>query len=450
MVRYLLQNLLQTKEKFFNLVTFLLFLAVFFSMGSQVKELQMFRQAMNFAWSLVLLVLVYHSRPKMEITRFGMDYLFLYVLFFGFCLLTTLFFQNHMNTNLFKPLGICLFTYLAGALLGKLRYPLDRLNQFILFFCILTVCLSVYIRVFYLSNFSQWIRQTSYLYTSKNSAGQLIGVTVILLLFYRKTESRFTAVLKIASIVFLSYVLVLIQCRTAILAVAVVAFIYLFRAQRGRAQYFFAVLCLVVFVISNQTAWSILEKALLLDGVDRGIDTFSSGRLAFYQDAWNQFSVHIFTGTGSTYVDNFYLAVLTENGIIGAFLILPVWFKRIWCNFFQKLPEGVESLPLKRLESSVMLLTVFYLVESFFEGLPPFGPGVCAFMLWTLSGYLDAFRDKVEQTAAADGADKGGLIRKRPIQLRHAVLRSANRTETARPRFYKKQIPPPKKSIYLK
>ena len=38
---------------------------------------------------------------------------------------------------------------------------------------------------------------------------------------------------------------------------------------------------------------------------------------------------------------------------------------------------------------TTLLLTVFFLGESLFEGHPPFGPGVCAMMLWFLSSRID-------------------------------------------------------------
>ena len=38
---------------------------------------------------------------------------------------------------------------------------------------------------------------------------------------------------------------------------------------------------------------------------------------------------------------------------------------------------------------TTVVMSIFYLVISIFEGFPPYGPGVASMAFWLFSGYLD-------------------------------------------------------------
>ena len=85
---------------------------------------------------------------------------------------------------------------------------------------------------------------------------------------------------------------------------------------------------------------------------------------------------------GSWYVDCSYLMILTESGVIGFLLIESVWLQVVIRNFRERFSG--EDAP--RVENFIVMLTVFYLVESLLEGFPPFGPGVSAMGFWLFCG----------------------------------------------------------------
>ena len=89
-------------------------------------------------------------------------------------------------------------------------------------------------------------------------------------------------------------------------------------------------------------------------------------------------------GTGHYRVDDLYLCILSDVGLIGFVPIISLWIVRIAKNIsaYHK-----NKTPFT---SCVLCLTVFYFGESLFEAYPPFGPGVCAFMFWVVCAFLDA------------------------------------------------------------
>lgn len=72
------------------------------------------------------------------------------------------------------------------------------------------------------------------------------------------------------------------------------------------------------------------------------------------------------------------ISILAESGIIG-FLLIEI----VWCS------QLVRSLIFASKNKNmfgyfVVSITVFYIMESFGEANPPFGPGAAVFMYWLM------------------------------------------------------------------
>ena len=134
---------------------------------------------------------------------------------------------------------------------------------------------------------------------------------------------------------------------------------------------------------------SLVFHSLFLDkyqGAD--LNTMSSGRVQNLLAALAKTAESPFIGLGEYYVDCFYINLFANVGLIGSFIFLAVWFKRIVNN--AKFGKCVVTVGVVKSIQIVLLLSIpLYLVESVLEGWPPFGPGACSFMFWLLGGFCD-------------------------------------------------------------
>lgn len=188
----------------------------------------------------------------------------------------------------------------------------------------------------------------------------------------------------IIAAVYLTFVMGLSQCRTAILALGCGILLYVIIYSKHKILWIVGIATIAFAFLSISSARQYVRQAFLVEkysGAD--LNTVSSGRLDLYSIAWTRIKDHFWLGTGSYYVDCSYISILAESGIIGFLMIERIWVEQIWRNFTWKPSD--DMLLWKNL---LIMMTGFYIVESLLEGLPPFGPGVCSFAFWYLSERL--------------------------------------------------------------
>ena len=188
--------------------------------------------------------------------------------------------------------------------------------------------------------------------------------------------------------------LLYIQSRAALVAVGVVVIVSaFFRGEKKKILYavLFTMLAVIV-VLNSEFLMSLFRQAFFIDKYSSGggldLNRFSSGRLDFWVAVWEKFVDSPFIGNGYTYCDNFYINVMASGGIFigGPYVIL--YLVRVYKNmnyYVQSYKRG----QLDYFAQFAAVVSIFYIIISFFEGFPPYGPGVSCLMFWLISGYLD-------------------------------------------------------------
>ena len=91
------------------------------------------------------------------------------------------------------------------------------------------------------------------------------------------------------------------------------------------------------------------------------------------------FKEDYFIGQGNVWVESFPLNTLLNYGILGSIPVFVIWL--IPLNFLKR-----KNYRDKKLYNSLSLIYVVYMINSIFEALAPFGPGVKCYMLWLICG----------------------------------------------------------------
>lgn len=240
----------------------------------------------------------------------------------------------------------------------------------------------------YFPGLSAWMSSEVYLFSSKNSMGQICAVASILLFVAAFSSGRMAPRVTFAALAAAFWVGILImQCRTAALGVALACVSVLVVRRMKRVLLVVAAATLLVVAASPEVQ-SFFAHAFFLDKYSgAGADEISSGRLGLWGEALAALRGHELTGLGDYYTDNLYVNVLANLGALGFLLLMAVWAARIVANVRLSASGRAASGPLAGL---LLPLTVFYLFESLLEGHPPFGPGTCSLLFWIICGCCDA------------------------------------------------------------
>lgn len=365
-------------------------LAIIFTVMSQMLEIQNILRPLMFAcWGVTLIYSLFAKRAlyiNSYIKTFGLAMVF--ILFHNiFCFFI---YKEVEISNYFTVALIPLFIFFTMFQIAG-YIDINNFNNMLKSYCICAVVFAVYLNIWYIPSLDTWLSTQLYIYDSKNSAAQIFMSAVIIMLFYLKSKTFFVNILKIAAVCYLLSISVFLQCRTAILGFCcVIAFHFIMRSSvKIRAVFITLMVLVVLIVITNEKLFEIFEHTFGFDKYeDATVNDLSSGRLDLYKIAFENFMKNPLVGRVSYYVDCMYISVYTALGVFGGTAVLIPWFKRISKNF-KSLKFAMEHKTNSNLEITVCYLTIFYLVESLLEGLPPFGPGACSVMFWLLCSYMD-------------------------------------------------------------
>lgn len=351
------------------------------SVLSQIEAIERFaRPVMYVSWILLLLLSLTQEIRSFKLSRGTWFYLRSYIAFALYCIVCSLFSGDaHLNGNYLRTMMIPLLVMIITDSCSKRinnRGLLNILKTYIVF----SVVLAIYINFTYFNSYNSWLSLQQYVYMDKNSAAQIWGTAVILCFYIIKYDNRPKLLWWIAAI----YILIvcgLSQCRTAILGLLLCLFVYVVGYQR-RYKFIFVVIAIVGFAVllTNSVSREFINQALRLNRFSSfDLNSITSDRIIAINRALEYVDQHLFIGTGSYYVDCSYISILAESGIIGFVIIESVWINRIYVNIrFSK--EGRYGT----FNVIIVMFTILYIIESVFEGYPPFGPGVSSFMFWFL------------------------------------------------------------------
>ncbi|MCH5278295.1 MAG: O-antigen ligase family protein [Christensenellaceae bacterium] len=358
-------------------------LTIVITVLSQLESLrQSFRPLMYVMWFFLIGLGLIRNNKGVRITRTTKIFAIFYLLFFVFCLLATLITKRD---------------YLSGSYLGTMIIPLavsicmgiyssDLSYEDILSLCktfvIIALIYGIYVNAQYFPSYSSWLIQRRYIFASKNSAAQIWSVALFLSFFMPKLTKVKRSCLWYIICVYFVFICALSQGRTALLGITICSVIYVIVSSKHKIRWSIITCVIVVAALTQPEIRQFLDQALLITRYSgQGVNAFSSGRVNGYLKAIESILTYPFAGVGSYYIDCSYLMILAETGIIGFAIIETIWISRVVTNFRWKVKNNKSNW--KKL---VFLITIFYIVESILEGLPPFGPGVSSFMFWILCG----------------------------------------------------------------
>lgn len=344
-----------------------------------------FRPAMYALWVLALAVGFAESGFTIPRIRFLGLYIITLVILVSECIICDFVQGTHLDSYALQVVPLPLLCYIVGLYFAQIiRRQLARQCLWALF---LTAFFAfMYIFITYVGSLSVWLNANYYIYIQKNSAAQIIGCTMLLTAFLINPEKKWINVIKYIALAVMFVFIVAMQCRTALVGLLTTAAVYYFLVLHGRKKILatLALVVLVVLVINSDTLMQYVTKAFVFtERQSRNLDGFVSGRITLFGEAWQIFREHPFVGTGHYRVDDFYLCLLSDVGLIGFVPIITLWIVRIYKNVSAFFVEKTAFT------SCVLCLTVFYFMESLFEAYPPFGPGVCTFMFWVVCAFLD-------------------------------------------------------------
>lgn len=341
-----------------------------------------FRPVMYVMWILALLLGLINNRAKIPSHPFLLLFATAVIILWIEYLFNM---STHGDSYIIQIIPLPLLCYVVGILYAR-RLDRRTTHNCLIALFITSFLMFSYIFLAYIGNFNTWLNANYYIYEQKNSAAQIIGCTIIITAFLINPSHKWLNIGKTFTLVFLFLVIIAMQCRSALIALIVTAAIYYIAVLRGKKRLAVSVVSIIaLLVVFNSDVLSkyVLKAFVFNERQTRNLDYFTSGRLTYFRQAWELFKVHPIVGTGHNRVDNLYLCILSDVGLVGFIPILILWVTRIIRNIslFYK-----DKNPFS---ACVLCLTVFYFCESFAEAYPPFGPGVCAFMFWIICAFVD-------------------------------------------------------------
>jgi len=236
-----------------------------------------------------------------------------------------------------------------------------------------------------------WLNNPFYSYGSKNSISIIAATAVISVLFYAKPRSKLLRALELGGCAYLLFFLLIMQSRLAIIGLAAAILFHAFFVSKYRARWIISIVLVVSVILVVDSAREIFIKAMRMgediyspEGQTR-LDAISSGRFTLIDRAMETIANNPLFGTGKYYVDMMYISITAEMGLIGAILPLAA----LLAVFFQNLKRWfVGPKSIRPITSLLAMLTLQFAVESFGEGLQPFGPGTTVILFWFLSAYV--------------------------------------------------------------
>lgn len=117
--------------------------------------------------------------------------------------------------------------------------------------------LGYFIQTNYIGTVADWMNKQTYSYGSKNSSGQIMATALILCVFYLSDskKNKLLSVLMWAAAVFLGFMILMVQCRTAMLGLVIAVGSYLIvkvKSDRRRSGLMLMVLILAVLFLTNK------------------------------------------------------------------------------------------------------------------------------------------------------------------------------------------------------
>lgn len=336
----------------------------------------------NKQFKLILLI-IWASLLVINFSKFGITTkknlimkLFIVILFNTTIFILSIFDVRYLKSIHFSAINMAFLFYLVGytTVNKNYNYLIKNITKGLL---ILVFIITIDIYFSYLHNVNI-MGSKQYLYASKNSIGMLIVLTIVLIDNYMFKE-RYKNIINLVKLWFI-IVLFLLQNRTGLLILGMYySSIVILMRPKITSKYLIIVVVLILFsIIYKDKIFEFINWSLRLE-ISDNLNELSSGRLGLIERAIKSFFENPWLGIPTYYIDNIYVCLLAEYGLIGFFIVTTF----ITLMIFDAIKYFIRK------EYTIFYLICIPIIAGLFEAMPPFSPGGIYCTFWFIYGLFE-------------------------------------------------------------
>jgi len=389
----------RTFKEHFLLIKSLICILIIISIVQQFSFFQSYYSTIRnaiYIIGLLTIILSVSNFSKIKIDTFTRFFLAFFLSFQLLSLMGVLYGNSFNNIGtLYIPISISFFIYMISSTI----YSKSNSKTYIILMVIYVVLMLMLTFDIFKTYFNGIFISAQYLYDQKNSKGPMIDFSILFTIFLiLNLKNKILKFFLSSSIIFEFLVLNLIRSRADLLALYIVLIIFVLKSIRKRLLLALiiiitSILLFIIFLpnLVNSISSTLIEVFIKNYNVNN-LNSLSAGRLYYYNQALKIFETNPIMGTlglQNYYVDNAFLTLTANYGLIGMILYVP------FIGFlFYKIFANLLKASIKELRFYISLAWLVTLIISLFEGLPPFGPGTTYLIVWIL---LPLITSKVEK-----------------------------------------------------
>jgi len=389
----------RTFKEHFLLIKSLICILIIISIVQQFSFFQSYYSTIRnaiYIIGLLTIILSVSNFSKIKIDTFTRFFLAFFLSFQLLSLMGVLYGNSFNNIGtLYIPISISFFIYMISSII----YSKSNSKTYIILMVIYVVLMLMLTFDIFKTYFNGIFISAQYLYDQKNSKGPMIDFSILFTIFLiLNLKNKILKFFLSSSIIFEFLVLNLIRSRADLLALYIVLIIFVLKSIRKRLLLALiiiitSILLFIIFLpnLVNSISSTLIEVFIKNYNVNN-LNSLSAGRLYYYNQALKIFETNPIMGTlglQNYYVDNAFLTLIANYGLIGMILYVP------FIGFlFYKIFANLLKASIKELRFYISLAWLVTLIISLFEGLPPFGPGTTYLIVWIL---LPLITSKVEK-----------------------------------------------------
>jgi len=389
----------RTFKEHFLLIKSLICILIIISIVQQFSFFQSYYSTIRnaiYIIGLLTIILSVSNFSKIKIDTFTRFFLAFFLSFQLLSLMGVLYGNSFNNIGtLYIPISISFFIYMISSTI----YSKSNSKTYIILMVIYVVLMLMLTFDIFKTYFNGIFISAQYLYDQKNSKGPMIDFSILFTIFLiLNLKNKILKFFLSSSIIFEFLVLNLIRSRADLLALYIVLIIFVLKSIRKRLLLALiiiitSILLFIIFLpnLVNSISSTLIEVFIKNYNVNN-LNSLSAGRLYYYNQALKIFETNPIMGTlglQNYYVDNAFLTLIANYGLIGMILYVP------FIGFlFYKIFANLLKASIKELRFYISLAWLVTLIISLFEGLPPFGPGTTYLIVWIL---LPLITSKVEK-----------------------------------------------------
>lgn len=296
------------------------------------------------------------------------------------------------NGDLFRAFLISIMVFSVGCISSQfICQRLINNMQIAYIMTLVVIGTNIYIQYFVGYDISSAV----YGYGSKNSVSTMILAAIVFLVFgiNRSFDNGFIKSLRFCLVVYFIFLLGLMKSRSSLIGLIVIIIAILMNhkiKQSYKVILVTTVILIVWYILNNDELYQLVVNDIIFAGRDPdSISSLSSGRTDLIEITIRRLSETPFVGLGNYYIDCFPISALANYGCIIGFVLIIISLY----PFIFALRSLKNSPYLYDFCFTLAVLAGAFALNSLFEGLPPFGPGIKCYILWYFFGVLCNFDD---------------------------------------------------------